>query len=418
MPEKILFFLLFIIMLNGCTSVEPPSWEDVDFYPTSRLSFALIPNDGAISDSVDENLARGVSFYVHPNAHYELSFDKDEYGRTPNLQLFRLYKNDKDTAYSISKVRNLEPTEKKGRFVYSFICEENKNAVWLTTLNDGREVYEGRTKNVRLKAWGDYSDHLSLNLVAVGKITDLDVDLDTLAQMLYEGFRKYYRGVTIDTVYVSYAHKHPEFGKNYPKNEPWIAGSSSKDELLSELGSWSEPGVKNALDIVLVHRFKKEGLLGLSSFFGANLGEGKGSTVVVANHDKAGTTEMSISAKSIVLTALHEAGHFFGLRHTTSTVMDQESANDFSVFDDGLSDTPYCFQDRHSSFARVKSSGPPVDFVYPHSVLLPQYRFALDIMDCPDVSNIMFPAYVNTDDVSFSKQQLNVIRENLMLMPH
>lgn len=421
--EKIFLLFFFAICIVACGTVEPPE-ADERFVPDGSLRFTLVPNDNVPGDSIDANLAHGVRIFVHPKAHYELSFDKDVYAQEkPQLRLFRVYWNERVKNYFPSWVRTINPTEENGRYVYNFVCEENDRAIWVTSLNDGDDFYSGKTRNVRLKASGAYSKHFSINLIVAGKIKDLDVSYDSLAQMLQQGFDRYYTSVKVDTVYVRFANEHPILGKKYPKTEPWIAGRTSDDQMMVELGGWPEPDVYDALDIVLVHRFKQEGLLGLSDLFGANLAGGSGSTVVVANHNRQDGEDMVISAERIVYTALHETGHFFGLRHTTATYSDQLSNGDYSIFDDGFSDTPYCFEKASTKAMRTKKNV-VADFRQPFHQLAPRFDISvypkadMNISACPDAPNIMFPMESDTKVVGFSAQQLEVIQTNLTIMPH
>lgn len=421
--KKIFFAIASAIFFVACNTVEAPDPDD-EFLPDNSLQFSLIPNDNVPGDSVEANFAHGVKIPVHPNVRYELSFDIDALApNKPQLRLFRVYWNDRIKSYAASWVRTIKPTEVDGRYVYKFVCEESNRAIWITSLSEGKDFYGGKTRNVRLKADGDYSDHFSVNLIVAGRIKDLDVSYDSLARMLQENFNRFYTSVKVDTVYVRLASDHPTVGKRYVNTEPWIAGRTSEDQMMTELGGWPEPEVYDALDIVLVHRFKQEGLLGLSDMFGANLGGGDGSTVVVANHNRLGGVDMVIDAERIVYTALHETGHFFGLRHTTATTSDQEANGDYSVFDDGFSDTPYCLQ---SGARKMQSAitGAVSDYRMPSRWSVPRYRFSAglraisDISRCPDASNFMFPVESEVPLVGFSEQQLDVIRRNLMIMPH
>ena len=231
-------------------------------------------------------------------------------------------------------------------------------------------------------------------------------------------FRKYYTSIVIDTLYVRYAHEHPTLGGKYPADVPWIAGRSSGDYFVSELGGWPEAGLKNALDIVLVHRIEMEWVLGYSLMYSGNLYGGPGSTVVIGAYNKTPSGESGLPSASMISTAIHETGHFFGLRHTTATQADFEVDSDFSNYEDGFTDTPYC-ADLLKSGLLKRNIGPASDFVLP----LAHITYAtsdneFNVDQCPDSRNMMFPAVNDEGMDGFTAQQLAHVRKNLMVFPH
>ena len=412
------WFSLPLLLLAGC-SEDPPDPEYTVF-PDNEYFFSYAPNDMAANDSVSANLAHGVKLSVHPNASYELSFKKDpSVSEIPILQLFHLYLNEDSTAYYGKKIRTLEPKEINGRYVYNFICEERDNAEWATSLSVETSFYRGRTDSVRFIGSGAYSDHFSLNLVVVGKhtLTSDSVDVEGIAQKTLEAFRKYYTSVHIDTIYIRYADKHPTLGKKYPANEPWLAGKSSEDMFLYELGGWPEDGVREALDIVYVYRIEREMTIGYASLFSGNLGGGAFSTVLVGNYvmsSEGARSERLLSSAEIVETILHETGHFFGLRHTSATRRDLKG--DMSNIEDGLTDTPFCGYFLTSTL--YKQSGRS-DFVSSGCRENCAISRNDPIYACPDLDNIMFPVTVDCNEgASFTNQQMEIIRSSLMIFPH
>lgn len=420
---KKIFLLLFFLLIAGFLGCSENSSGEPVVLPRYISPFALYPNDLARNDSASAYVVEGVQLPVHPKASYKLSFDKDANIKdAPTLELFRLGETLDDGKVLTRHVRTLEPREENGRYVYEFLCEEQERNVWLTTLVLDGELYKGSTKHARLEAEGAFSDTLSLNLIVSGKIDfyEPDMDIDTFAKRMLEKFRQYYTSITIDTLYVRYAHEHPTVGANYPPNEPWIAGRSSSDYFLVELGGWPERRVNDALDIILVHRIELDGVLGYSLIYGGSLQGGVGSTVVIGAYNKTASGEEGLTASSMIVTAVHETGHFLGLRHTTTTIADFDVEMDYSNYEDGFDDTPFCRDLLHSGLLKKKSEESRSDYaVWPRF----KGRFAateipFDITNCPDYRNMMFPA-INEEGVEgFSQQQLQNIRKNLMVYPH
>ena len=434
------FCALFLLGLSalfwGCSDEE----SSVDILPPSQYPvFSLFPNDYAQNDSAAANLAHGINLMVHPKATYQLSFDIDSHFDAPELQLFRKVFNADQTSVYFKQVRSLEPKVVAGRYVYEFLCEESDATEWVTTLALDGDYFPGKVSNVRLTGNGAYSDHFSINLIVVGdvdeELEDDDNDeetestqkkgftIDELAENMLKSFRHHYSYVTIDTLYIKRAHEHPTLGKKYPKDKPWISDPQSEDMMLSELGGW--PGSENALDIVLVHYIKATGILGYSDIFSGNMGGGYGSTVLLGSHyfSPYGTIE-NVLMKDIIETAVHETGHFFGLRHTTATVADLNQSNgsmdfsDYSNLEDGIEDTPYCQEAQLRGLLKNAASDVHKPGLQYRIRLFEKKSGSFDIRDCPDANNMMFPTALDNIELSFSKQQMELIRKSLMIFPH
>lgn len=419
-----IFFTFGVLtaFFSACSEDSDP--ERVVYPLEKELYYAMFPNDPALGDSVEAHLSTGVMMIVHPGGLYTLSFGVDSAFEAPKMQLFRFYEHRDGDGYGMSKMETLKPEVSGGRYVFNFVCEENEKSIWGLTLVQDDDYYRGKTPDVKFEGSGKYSNHLSLNLIPVGLIDPIDGvnGMDSLAKMLLQAFRKAYTSFVIDTVYVNYASKHPILGSKYPSDVHWHAGATSEDMTLAELGGWPVKGVNEALDIVLVHRINELNVLGYAALFASNLRGGEGSTVIVGSHALTSTGERSLTAEEIVKVAVHETGHFFGLRHTTSTWADIEGYQDLSILEDGFEDTPSCPELLRSGLYKKGETSGVRDYSLPgrayKMIDRTAYGIAFNEDDCPDASFVMFPVSTEQSMREFSKQQLKVLKQNLTLIPH
>lgn len=431
----LLWTLCVLFFLTGCSSVVDSDGETVLYPDKNRtIVYKLFPNDMAKNDSAAAALAHGIMLVVHPNASYQLSFDIDPTHPAPELQLFRSYSiNETEGLIGFRKVRTLTPTVVGNRYVYTFNCEENKMSTWFTSLGVDGQYYEGNVKNISFTGIGAYGDHFSINLIVVGSMTNTEdgLDIEQLSRYMLNLFRKKYYGVTIDTIYVRYAHEHPTLGKNYPSNQPWVAGLSSEDVFVSELAGWPEDNLRNALSIVLVHSINNDNVMGYSHLFAGALGAGKESSVVIGENVRKPNHEIELlSSRTIAITAVHETGHFFGLRHTSTTRRDLSQyakdnnnkeipVGDWSNIEDGLTDTPFCAY--ILSCGLYKKAEEQSNPKYPAGIYAEGAASLAKegVYSCPDVDNIMFPVTVDDNDyATFTNQQMELVRSSLMIYPH
>lgn len=425
-----LFCFLWACFFTSCTSSTSGDDEiTLSPDPNRVVVHKLYPNDMAKNDSAAVNLARGIMLVVHPKASYTLSFDIDTTQPAPELQLFRTYDNGVKGHVGYSKVRTLSPTVVGNRYVYSFNCEENKMSIWATSLGVDGKYYEGRVENILFTGQGSYSDHFSINLIVVGAVEETadSMGIDTLSRYLLKSFREKYFGVTVDTLYVRYAHEHPTLGSKYPQNRPWVVGRNSDDDFFSEIASWPEDSLRYALSLILVHSIDDTNVMGYSRLFTGDLSNG---SVVVGMHVRTSAGEIEKQpSKNIMSVAIHETGHFFGLRHTSTTRRDLSltadlddgstiKISDGSNMEDGMEDTPSCdYIYRSGLYKQAEDVDMFVsDIVYKERA---SYASKSAIFSCPDKDNIMFPVTLEDEEnISFSKQQMELVRASLSLIPH
>ncbi|MBO4783947.1 MAG: hypothetical protein J5521_04320, partial [Lachnospiraceae bacterium] len=299
---------------------------------------------------------------------------------------------------------------------FSFSCKLDEPMQAILSLKDlNGDFIKSPFQNVLLEGMGVYSDHLSLNLIVAGSF-DSTADgktIDSLAQRTGRSLQAIY-DVQVDSIYISYAEKHPLVGNLYKKKSFLIVDGISDVDNLSE--PWNDPGKDNAFDVVLVNGFTDASMEGCAKTFFWQ-GFSKMNVVIVSLNDGDGSPRR---AKGIQNTIIHEMGHFFGLSHTTLTLSDILMWKDYSVVEDGLEDTPYCKEMVENDIKELKSRG----------LIEPGYSIAFlnddDVLGCPDEFNIM---YSYADETSYwgaradvyresSPMQRAIVKKNLTLIPH
>ena len=395
------------VLYDSTTMTLAKDLADSITYPTTTSpDFTWEPNDMAQNDSIAANLATGVYILISPGASYTMSFDADTSAGAPELQLFGVYTSGSSVAY----LKKAEATLVDDRYVFEFESGTYDYDYWVTSLRgeDG-ERYSGKVANVKLEGTGAYSSTLSLNFVQLGAYVPPSdsITFDSLAHAIFEAFKETYSTITVDTYYVSNAAEHPTYGDDYPDTVETTIAYSDK---FPELTDWETDEVSAALDFIIGYYITKSGVLGFSPRPGTST-KNSGRHVTMGTHHYSSVYGIvAQSSAEMIHTAIHEGGHFMGLRHTTSSVSDLVNDGDYSNVEDGIEDTEYCNSVVSASVA--SGSVPTTDVV-------PSFYYAAASTTCGDYYNYLYP-YENDENVDgeITEGQLDVVARTLPLIIH
>lgn len=136
-----------------------------------------------------------------------------------------------------------------------------------------------------------------------------------------------------------------------------------------------------------------------------NLSEHRESRVVLA---------MRSSARELAITAAHELGHFFGLRHTVSSHHDKLQDRDDSNVEDGFTDTPFCRLDVAIPLAKGASGTEPPAPGSAGPYCLRIADNSCSALTC-DILNLMHPVECGSNQTRISTQQALFLKKNMAL---
>jgi hypothetical protein len=117
----------------------------------------------------------------------------------------------------------------------------------------------------------------------------------------------------------------------------------------------------------------------------------------------------------VAVTAAHEMGHFFGLRHTTASDLDMASDKDVSNRDDGFASTAVCGELKKQAVQDVIRM-PAVQRSPDGAVYCLRVAAQFDNCTCPDAGNLMFPYTCREfSQKTMGSDQQRLLRNNLKI---
>lgn len=132
------------------------------------------------------------------------------------------------------------------------------------------------------------------------------------------------------------------------------------------------------------------------------------------------------TVSELALTAVHELGHFFGLRHTVSTWHDMLQDLDFSNDQDGFTDTRFCHIDQAEEPRKVAASPgedgapggrpgiPDRDRSGGYCLRVAASDNSCSVPSC-DLDNLMHPVDCGYSQLQLSQQQVEFLKRNMTL---
>jgi hypothetical protein len=354
-------------------------------------------NDKAPCDSLPRALVeQGVKLVLQPGKGYSFTINTTRTG--DQLQMY-YYKN---SVARVFKLLDPAPASLGSRETFTLASDRDSAEFFLAQLlaPDGSKAIPALTHVALITPNQNESDTLNLRLMFIHKLTGLpdNQSKQAFADSFFSQMSSIYKhyGIVIKG--------------SYDIVEP--QAEAVRFEFSRDYVSLPGTRLPNHVHLYLVEEITVPAnqvngpagtVLGFSPREVVNIDFHKESRVILSNVS---------TIPHLAITAVHEMGHFFGLRHTVSTVHDIGQDKDDSNIEDGFTDTRFC-----DILPVSKRSAAPLDGPVESPYCL---RIAVD--ECSsscELTNLMHPVECpGADQIQLSAQQIDFLKTNIGLYQH